>query len=187
MSGRKEQKKQGTLAKDHSEDEPAPEEPERVLVTAELSGERLDRAAARLLSDYSRTQLRGWIEQGALQLDGAAARPRQPVFEGQLLELLPPADAFENWHEGQPVQFGLVYEDDDLLVVDKPPGVVVHPGAGNRDRTLVNGLLAHRPALAAVRRHGRHLAVREPASSTASTKILRACWSLPQRPPVDSA
>ena len=123
-------------------------------VPAALSGERLDRVAAHCFTDYSRTLLRRWIEAGHLQVDGQPQKPRQPVYSDQRLDLQVPAAAFENWHAPQPVPFQLVYEDEDLLVIDKPAGVVVHPGAGNLDRTLVNGLLAHRPELAVLPRAG---------------------------------
>lgn len=144
----------------------APEEPDHgdgaatvavslaASVPAPLSGERLDRVAAHCFGDFSRTLLRRWIEAGHLLVDGARLKPKQAVYADQRLTLVVPAAALENWHEAQPVPFDLLYEDDDLLVVNKPAGVVVHPGAGNLDQTLVNGLLSHRPALAGLPRAG---------------------------------
>lgn len=123
-------------------------------VPAELSGERADRIAAACFPDYSRSMLRRWIDDSWLLVDGRSVKPRQPLYLGQRLGLEVPASAFENWHAPQPVPFKILYEDDDLLVVDKPAGIVVHPGAGNRDQTLVNGLIAHRATQAALPRAG---------------------------------
>ncbi|MEM6708234.1 MAG: RluA family pseudouridine synthase [Pseudomonadota bacterium] len=124
------------------------------LVTAALAGQRADRVAAASFPDYSRSLLKRWMDAGWLTLDGQPVAPKHPVYEGQIFELAVPASAFEQWDLPQPVPFRVVYEDADLLVVDKPAGVVVHPGAGNRDGTLVNGLLHHRPALARLPRAG---------------------------------
>jgi 23S rRNA pseudouridine1911/1915/1917 synthase len=122
-------------------------------VPAELTGRRLDQAAARLLPEFSRTRLKQWIESGALTLDGRATAPRTPVRAGERLRL---AARLEPTRELAPqsLPLTLLFEDDDLLVVDKPAGLVVHPGAGNPDRTLQNALLALDPALAALPRAG---------------------------------
>ncbi|MBX3706441.1 MAG: RluA family pseudouridine synthase [Pseudomonadales bacterium] len=123
-------------------------------VPRELAGERVDRAAAVLFDEFSRVMLGRWIEDGSLTCDGRRVRPRDRVRGGEELRL----DAWllprEDWRSAQPVGFTVVYEDPDLLVIDKPAGVVVHPGAGNPDGTLVNGLLAHRPGLARLPRAG---------------------------------
>jgi 23S rRNA pseudouridine1911/1915/1917 synthase len=125
-----------------------------VRVTPELAGQRIDKAAATLLAEFSRTQLAQWIKDGSLTLDDARVAAKHRVFGGERLALdaEPPDGA--RWDAPQRVPFDVVYEDDDLLVIDKPPGVVVHPGAGNPDGTLVNGLLRARPALAALPRAG---------------------------------
>ncbi|MGH8225076.1 MAG: 23S rRNA pseudouridine(1911/1915/1917) synthase RluD [Gammaproteobacteria bacterium] len=120
---------------------------------AALAGLRLDRGLARALPDYSRARLRQWIEAGAVTVDGKCARPRDKLCGGERIVLtatLEPviADAPEA------ILFDVVYEDTDILVVNKPAGLVVHPGAGNRDGTLVNGLLNHAPELARLPRAG---------------------------------
>jgi 23S rRNA pseudouridine1911/1915/1917 synthase len=122
-------------------------------VDAALDGMRLDQAAARLFPDFSRARLQAWIRDGHLTLDGAAARPRERVQAGGVLELVPAAVDEVSW-EGEALPLVLLHEDEDLIVVDKPAGLVVHPGAGNHSGTLVNALLAHRPDLARLPRAG---------------------------------
>jgi 23S rRNA pseudouridine1911/1915/1917 synthase len=117
------------------------------------SGERLDTVLARLLPQYSRSRIAGWIRSGDVQLQGRAARPSEKVFGGEGVSLraqLEPADDVKP--EALPID--VVYADDALLIVDKPAGRVVHPGAGNREHTLQNALLAWDPALAGLPRAG---------------------------------
>ncbi|MGE3667517.1 MAG: 23S rRNA pseudouridine(1911/1915/1917) synthase RluD, partial [Steroidobacteraceae bacterium] len=118
-----------------------------------LAGLRLDQALARLLPQYSRSRIQGWIERGTVSIDGRPARARDRVLGGErvVLEGEVPADTAV---APQPMALRIVHEDAALLVIDKPAGLVVHPGAGNRDRTLQNGLLAHDPQLARVPRAG---------------------------------
>ena len=123
-------------------------------VPAECAGERLDKVAARLFGDYSRAVLSRWIAEGALTVNGAEARPRKRLLGGEKLAIDAALSAREDWASAQPVSFHIVFEDDDLIVVNKPAGLVVHPGAGNPDQTLVNGLLGHRPDLARLPRAG---------------------------------
>jgi 23S rRNA pseudouridine1911/1915/1917 synthase len=125
-----------------------------VRIEPRLAGQRVDKAAAELLPEYSRTQLVAWVRDGSLTLDGRTVPAKQRVFGGEELALnaAPPQSA--RWDVPQAVGFDVIYEDEHLLIVDKPPGVVVHPGAGNPDGTLVNGLLQLRPALAALPRAG---------------------------------
>lgn len=118
-----------------------------------LAGERADRAAAVLLPEFSRAQLTRWLRDGALTFDGRALAPKSRLRGGEQLRLRAHRTA-EVGLEPQAVPFSVVFEDEELLVIDKPAGVVVHPGAGNRDRTLVNGLIAHRARLAALPRAG---------------------------------
>lgn len=122
-------------------------------VTPGLAGLRLDQALARVLPEYSRTRLRGWIDAGRVTVDGRRGRASEHVRAGErvvldaLLETVT-ADAPE------PIALDIVHEDPAVIVVNKPPGLVVHPGAGNRSGTLVNALLHHDPALAALPRAG---------------------------------
>lgn len=122
-------------------------------VPPRLAGERADRAAADLLPEFSRAQLTRWLRDGALTFDDLPLLPKSRLRGGERLRLNARREIGDAL-EAQVVPFQVVFEDDDLLVLDKPAGVVVHPGAGNRDGTLVNGLLAYRPALAALPRAG---------------------------------
>lgn len=126
----------------------------RAEVPRALAGTRIDRAAAELFDDFSRATLGRWIQEGRLTCNGAPAKPSDRLRGGESLVLDAVQEPREDWRSAQPVAFTVIYEDADLLVVDKPAGVVVHPGAGNPDGTLVNGLLLHRPALAALPRAG---------------------------------
>jgi 23S rRNA pseudouridine1911/1915/1917 synthase len=123
-------------------------------VPPQLAGMRVDRAAAELFADYSRVLLSRWIQQGALRVDGAAVKAKQRLVGGEMLCLDATLEAREDWDAAEPVAFEVVYEDEHLLVIDKPAGLVVHPGAGNPRGTLVNGLLDRRPALAMLPRAG---------------------------------
>jgi 23S rRNA pseudouridine1911/1915/1917 synthase len=110
-------------------------------VPDELSGERLDKVAAQLFPAYSRSRLQSWIESGRLLVDGQPSKVRQPVpLDATLLvrpDLLPEQLAFR----AEPVPLEVVYEDAALVVLNKRPGLVVHPAAGNWSGTLLNGLL----------------------------------------------
>ena len=123
-------------------------------VPAACAGQRLDRVAAERFGEFSRAQLQAWIRCGALKLDHAPARPAQRVAGGEALTLDAVVERRVGELRAEPVAFTVVHEDDHVIVVDKPPGVVVHPGAGVAGGTLVHGLLEHRPALAALPRAG---------------------------------
>jgi len=125
-------------------------------VAAELAGERVDRVAASLFPEHSRTRLAACIRDGRLTLDGRRVSPKHRVTGGERLLLAAAPDTPDPAAAPRPqaVPFRIVYEDGDLLVIDKPAGVVVHPGAGRADATLVNGLVRHRPGLAALPRAG---------------------------------
>ncbi len=125
----------------------------QITIPEELAGRRLDQALARLLPDYSRSRLKAWIVAGQVQLDGLVTTPRTAVQSGQIVTL---AAESEKQTDARPesMPLRLVHEDADLLIVDKPAGLVVHPGAGNRDGTLVSGLLHAFPELDALPRAG---------------------------------
>ncbi len=123
-------------------------------VPPELAGERADKAAAVIFDEFSRAVLSRWMSDGALTVDGAVIKPRTRLNGGEIFSLDAVDLPVEDWATGQHVEFQILHEDDDLIVVNKPAGLVVHPGAGNPDLTLVNGLLEHRPALARLPRAG---------------------------------
>ena len=123
------------------------------MVPAELDGERLDQAAARLFPEYSRSRLQTWIKSGELRVDGQQCRPRDKVTEGAALEIAAQLLVEISW-EAQPIDLDIIYEDASIVVLNKPAGLVVHPAAGHADGTLVNALLAHCPELAQLPRGG---------------------------------
>jgi len=122
-------------------------------IPADQAGQRLDQALAQLLPDYSRSRLKTWIESGEIRVDGEIRRPRDKVFGGESVALDAQLEQ-EVAAEAQAIPVNLVFEDKHLFVVNKPAGLVVHPGAGNPDRTLQNALLALDPKLADIPRAG---------------------------------
>ena len=118
-----------------------------------LAGRRLDQTAAEMFPEFSRERLKGWIQQGELTLDGQKARPKDKVIGGERLALDTRLEEEVRW-EPQAIPLSIVFEDDDVMVIDKPAGLVVHPAAGNPDGTLLNALLHHHAPLAAIPRAG---------------------------------
>lgn len=116
-------------------------------------GQRLDLVAARLFPDYSRARIQAWIRSGHLRIDGRVSSVREKLLGGEWLSLEIDVPPCGEW-PAQAMTLDIVHEDPAILVVNKPAGLVVHPGAGNADRTLVNGLLAYCPDLAGVPRAG---------------------------------
>jgi 23S rRNA pseudouridine1911/1915/1917 synthase len=118
-----------------------------------LEGSRLDQIAAQLFPDYSRARLQIWIKSGELTVDGEAKKSREKLQSGELLELRAVVEDEERW-DAESMDLDIVYEDEALLVINKPAGLVVHPGSGNASGTLLNALLAHLPDIASVPRAG---------------------------------
>ena len=118
-----------------------------------LSGSRLDQALAELLPDFSRSRLQQWIKAARVLVDGAARRPRDLVRGGEQVEIDAELEPQTEWR-AQDLALEVLFEDEHILVVNKPPGMVVHPAAGNRDGTLVNALLFHDGELANIPRAG---------------------------------
>ncbi|KRV66940.1 23S rRNA pseudouridine(1911/1915/1917) synthase RluD [Pseudomonas citronellolis] len=122
-------------------------------VPFDLGGQRLDQVAAQLFPEHSRSRLAGWIKDGHLTVDGAVLRPKDVVHAGSRLALEVQLEAQGEW-KAQDIELDIVYEDEHILVIDKPAGLVVHPAAGHQDGTLLNALLHHVPHLANVPRAG---------------------------------
>lgn len=112
-------------------------------VPAEHAGDRLDHAAAILFPGFSRSQLQAWIRAGALTADGRQVRPRDTVYGGEELALV--AEQQEISFEPQAISLDVIHEDESILVINKPAGLVVHPGSGNPDGTVLNAILHHVP------------------------------------------
>jgi 23S rRNA pseudouridine1911/1915/1917 synthase len=124
-----------------------------LVLPAGAAGLRLDQALARSLPQYSRARLQGWIEAGAVQVDGQRPRAKDKVLGGERVEIAARLEADERVApEAQPL--AVVHQDRALFVINKPAGMVVHPGAGNPRHTLQNALLALDPKLALVPRAG---------------------------------
>ncbi|CAN7443667.1 23S rRNA pseudouridine(1911/1915/1917) synthase RluD [Pseudomonas sp. LjRoot71] len=122
-------------------------------VPYEMGGQRLDQVAALLFAEHSRSRLSAWIKEGLLTVDGAVLRPRDIVHGGALLALNAEQEAQGEWI-AQDIALNIVYEDEQILVIDKPAGLVVHPAAGHADGTLLNALLHHVPDIINVPRAG---------------------------------
>lgn len=128
-----------------------------LTVTMVQDGMRLDRALAALLPDVSRSRLQQWITDGAVEVTpprNAPLRPRDMVFAGDLLAVAPVAPPEQTAFTAEPMMLSVVDEDESLIVLDKPPGLVVHPAAGHWHGTLLNGLLAYDPGLGRLPRAG---------------------------------
>ena len=125
-----------------------------LTVPPACAGLRLDQALARLLPSHSRSRLKGWIEAGRVVVDGTPGTPRRKLAGGERIEVAAGDDGTALPDAAQPIGLAIVHEDDAVIVVDKPAGLVVHPGAGNRDGTLLNALLHRHPGLASVARAG---------------------------------
>ena len=123
------------------------------VIDGKQAGQRLDQALAVLFADYSRSRLQQWIREGRVQVDGHILKPKDKVFGGEQVQL---RASFEPRVpcSPEPIKLDLVFEDEHLLVVNKPAGLVVHPAAGNPDGTLQNALLHHEPVLVDLPRAG---------------------------------
>ncbi len=125
----------------------------RATVPPEAAGRRLDQVLAELFPDYSRSRLQTWIRAGQVMVDGRSRRPRDPVTGGEEVAIDAVVEPDTRWLP-EPIPLQVIYEDADLLVINKPAGLVTHPAAGNWDGTLVNGLLHLAPELAVLPRAG---------------------------------
>jgi 23S rRNA pseudouridine1911/1915/1917 synthase len=141
-------------AEDEFEWEDAPPAPLHTVLPRELAGLRMDLALARLFPQFSRNRLQSWLKSGALRVDAKQPPASAETVGGEKIELMLPPAADVVRPPAQRMALAIVYEDRDLIVIDKPAGLIVHPGAGNPDRTLLNGLLGHEPELRQVPRAG---------------------------------
>lgn len=131
-----------------------PEMIERIAtVPAECAGSRLDQVLAQLFPEFSRSRLQQWVKGGAVLVDGKVLRPKDKLFGGETVVVGATVEAADDV-AAEDIPLPIVYEDDEILVIDKPVGLVVHPGAGNAAGTLQNALLHHAPSLAGVPRGG---------------------------------
>ena len=125
-----------------------------MIVPADLGGKRLDLALQQMLPEHSRSRLQAWIKDDLVKLDGENASAKTKVWGGETVEVSPPPNLQENAFKPEDIPLDIIYQDDALLVVNKPAGLVVHPAAGNWGGTLLNALLFHFPTLTDIPRAG---------------------------------
>ncbi|MFC6439184.1 23S rRNA pseudouridine(1911/1915/1917) synthase RluD [Bowmanella sp. JS7-9] len=125
------------------------------VVPDHLFGKRLDQSLAEMFPDFSRSRIKDWILAGQVQLDGKVwDKPREKVDGGEQVEIVTQLEVQIQHKAEDNIKLNIVYEDDDILVIDKPTNLVVHPGAGNPAGTILNALLAHVPGIELVPRAG---------------------------------
>lgn len=131
--------------------------PEQISLKATIPeavhGKRLDQALAGLFPDYSRSRLQKWLKDGQITLNGQHARAREKVYGGEEVVIQAQLEEEGHW-EAEAIPLNIVFEDEHILVINKPAGLVVHPAAGNSSGTMLNALLHHAPELAHVPRAG---------------------------------
>ncbi|MCW4454725.1 23S rRNA pseudouridine(1911/1915/1917) synthase RluD [Flavobacterium sp. MXW15] len=130
-----------------------PDSPRQAVVPGTAAGRRFDAVLAELFPEFSRSRLAEWIKSGDALLDGEPARPRDPVRGGESVSLNAVLET-QTHAEPEDIPLSVLYEDEHVFVIDKPAGLVVHPGAGNPTGTLVNALLFRDPVLSALPRAG---------------------------------
>jgi 23S rRNA pseudouridine1911/1915/1917 synthase len=123
------------------------------VIPDELANKRFDQALANLFPDYSRSRLQDWIKNAYALIDNKILRAKDKVIAGQTVTINARIEATEQWLS-QAIKLDILYEDSDIIVVNKPTGLVVHPGAGQKDCTLLNALLHKYPELAQLPRAG---------------------------------
>jgi 23S rRNA pseudouridine1911/1915/1917 synthase len=128
--------------------------PRHAVVPADCAGKRCDSALARMFPEFSRSRLAAWLKAGRVTVGGASPAPREKVWGGEAVTLNAAPDPARTAFQPQDIPLNIVFEDEHLIVINKPAGLVVHPGSGNWAGTLLNALLQHAPALAAIPRAG---------------------------------
>ena len=123
-------------------------------IPMEMAGERLDKVLAGSLPDYSRNRLKTWVEAGAVMVDGKVTKARYLLRGGESIKVFPQEMPEQFAFRPEDIPLDVVYEDDAIIVVNKPAGLVVHPAAGNWSGTLLNGLLFKYPELKSLPRAG---------------------------------
>lgn len=117
-------------------------------------GKRLDQTLAELCPQHSRSRLQSWIKSGYVTINNTIPKQRDMVQGGEIIQIRAQYEAIDKSWSREAIPLDIVYSDKDIIVINKPPGLVVHPGAGNREHTLLNALLYHHPELEQVPRAG---------------------------------
>jgi len=124
-----------------------------LIIPNDLGGMRLDQALTRLLTDYSRTEIQRWIKNKEVWVEDQLPKPRARVFGGEKVIIKATLKPVLHW-EAQSIPLNILYEDEALIIINKPAGMVVHPAAGAKENTLLNALLYHCPSLNQLPRAG---------------------------------
>ncbi len=124
-----------------------------IVIPDRLIGQRIDSALATMLPDYSRSKITTWVKKGDALLNNKTFKPKEKILGGEVIALSVKQEKTNEW-QGEDIAIDVVYEDDDIIVVNKPVGLVTHPGAGNWTGTLANALLYYDPSLAKLDRAG---------------------------------
>lgn len=132
---------------------PLNQPPLQATVPAAMEGQRLDQVLANLYPQYSRSQLQKWVKAGQVRVDDKILKPKERLIGGEIIQLCAEQET-QTEFAPEAIPLSIVHEDTDILVIDKPAGLVVHPAAGNWSGTLVNALLHHDPDLALLPRAG---------------------------------
>lgn len=139
---------------EESSEQEASTEVIELKLPASICGERLDKALSKLIPQYSRGRIQKWIEDGFVTVDGEKSKIKTTMLGDELVVIKPQAAPDEGAFTPEDIPIQVVYEDESILVINKPAGLVVHPAAGNWSGTLLNALLFHRPALVNLPRAG---------------------------------
>ena len=132
----------------------AVQQPQSFAIPMRLSGWRFDQAMVEMLPQHSRSRLQAWINDGAITLEGEISTPKHRVWGGEQVQIQPSEHPSEVAPQAEDIGLNIHYEDDVILVINKPAGLVVHPGSGNWSGTLMNALLHHAPQLQILPRAG---------------------------------
>lgn len=152
------------------------------IIPSSYQGQRIDKVLAMLFPDYSRSKLKQWLLDGAIKINNKAYSPDAKVFGEETVTLNPPEEQISEHAYPQDIPLDIVFEDEHVLIINKPAGLVVHPGAGNPDKTLVNGLLHHDKQLATLPRAGIiHRLDKDTTGLLVIAKTLKAHTSLVQQ------
>lgn len=158
---------------------PSQEETYRFFLTGADGGERLDKVIARLLPAFSRSRIQQWMEAGRVLADGKPVSGKRAAAGCEEIVVMPQPSEEETAYRPEPMDLAVVYEDADMMVINKPAGLVVHPAAGNWSGTLLNGLLHYFPPIASVPRAGIvHRLDKDTSGLMAVAKTLAAQTSL---------
>jgi 23S rRNA pseudouridine1911/1915/1917 synthase len=128
--------------------------PITLALAPEHCGQRLDKVVAALVPQFSRSRLQQWFDEGHITVDGKPAKGKSTAYGDEAIVVLPQPAPEDTAFSPEPMALDIVYEDESIIVVNKPAGLVVHPGSGNWSGTLLNGLLHHSPQLVSVPRAG---------------------------------